>query len=313
MADLLNVNNLYAGYGKEEVLQDISFSLKQGEILGVVGESGSGKSTLFNSIIGLLADLKLTSGKILFQDQDLGQMSRKEKQKLLGDRIGVVFQNSQTSLLENRTVKSQFEETVLNKQKMSKAVIQERSLSLFNLMNLPESVYTAYPANLSGGQRQRVCIALAMLLEPDLLLCDEPTSALDDITEFEVADELIRLRDESNVGIFLITHNMALAKKVCDKILVLFGGRMMEYRPSKDLLADPIHPYSRRLIQAIPTMFEESPFDSTKEDAQIYQHFLQNCKLVHRTNEKGQIESVSLPNEENVVKELWNPSYLSKT
>lgn len=251
---LLEINNLGCSYGEADVIKNISFTVDKAEIVGIAGESGSGKSTLFNSILGFKNNLKIKSGEIKFKNKDLLNLNPKEKRQLFGKEIGCVFQSSSVSLVPTRRISSQFEESVLSKIKIGKREIKEKALNIFKIFCLdnPERIYNSYPFELSGGMQQRVSIALSLILEPDLLLCDEPTSALDVRVEYELVKEFARLREQKQVAIVIITHNLALAKELCDRIVVLYRGDMVEYGSAEKIISSPSHEYTKKLISAIP-------------------------------------------------------------
>lgn len=290
---LLEVEGLECGYNEKTILKDISFSLEEKEILAIVGESGSGKTTLFNSILGLIKSLRVSKGSIKYKEEDLLNLKAKDRQKIFGSEIGTVFQNSSFSLVPTRRISRQFEETVLSKKKMTKVEIKKKAIETFNLLRLenPEHIYHAYPFELSGGMQQRVALALALVLEPKLLLCDEPTSALDVRIEYELVKELARLRKEKNLAILIITHNLALARELADKIMVMYGGRIMEYRKSSEIVENPKHPYTSTLIKAIPKLLGQVNKDAyVSNECKI--EYCQNCELIHCGNEDWEKVSV---------------------
>lgn len=253
---VLEVEGLSCSYGENKVLEEISFSISEGEILGIVGESGSGKSTIFHSILGLKKELKVNAGKILFREIDFLHMPPENKVMYLGDQLGTVFQNSTAALVPTRRIGKQFEETVRAKKNWSKKEIKKRAISLFQLLRLkePERIYRAYSFELSGGMQQRVAIALAFILEPKILLCDEPTSALDARVEYEIVQELARLRRNQGVAMMMITHNLALAMALCDKIVVLKDGKIVESGSTDEVIANPRAEYTKELLEAVPRL-----------------------------------------------------------
>ena len=260
MTKLLELKKLQVSYGNTKILQDISLSLNRGEILGIVGESGSGKSTLLNAIMGLEKDLKIDSGQIVLKGRNLLK-EEKRKNAIFGKEIGIVFQSSSYSLVPTRKIRKQFEEAVLVYENWTKEEIRIKSIGLFKEFGLkePERVYDSYPFELSGGMKQRVSLAMALILSPELLLCDEPTSGLDVQVEKEIIKLLGKLREEKNIGILLITHNLLLAQYLCDKIIVMYGGRILEYRPAKALIKAPYHPYTKDLLEAVPKFLGQRP------------------------------------------------------
>lgn len=261
MTKLLEIDRLHVSYGNTKILQDISLSIDRGQIVGIVGESGSGKSTLFHAILDLEKDLKVNKGYINFKGINLLEYKEKNKRTIMGPEIGTVFQSSSYSLVPTRKIGKQFEEAVLVHKNWTKEEIKQKSIELFQDFGLkePEKIYDSYSFELSGGMRQRVSLAIALILSPDLLLCDEPTSALDVQVENEIIKLLARLREEKNIGILLITHNLLLAQYLCDKIIVMYGGRILEYRPAKSLMEEPFHPYSKDLLEAVPKFLGQRP------------------------------------------------------
>lgn len=258
MTQLLEIKGLYGSYGQTQILQDISLSLSRGEILGIVGESGSGKSTLLQSITGIEETWNPSRGSIEYKGIPLDAKTRK---KVFGRDIGVVFQNPSYSLVPTRRISKQFEETAQAHVNWSRDQVKTKALDLFNRLGLKEGdrVYRAYPFELSGGMQQRVGLALALLLSPDLILCDEPTSALDVQVENEIIGTFDRLRRENGLAILLVTHNLSLASYLCDKILVMYGGRVLEYRDREGFAKGPLHPYSKDLLEAVPRFMGPRP------------------------------------------------------
>lgn len=258
---LLKITDLCAGYGQTPVLHDINLDVGQEEIVGIVGESGSGKSTLFNTVTRLEPDLNITCGNISFRGRDLDEVLKEEGPSFYAKNIGVAFQNSTYSLVPTRRVSSQFEEAVNIKNKVPKEQIRKKALDLFDFFSLrdPAQVYDSYPFELSGGMSQRVALALAIIQDPVLLLCDEPTSALDVQVEVEIVQELKALRDKKGISILIITHNMHLASYLCDRIYVLYKGKIVEYGRSREVLEDPRHPYTQNLIASIPDFLGDIP------------------------------------------------------
>lgn len=258
MAKLLEIKGLYGSYGETQILQDISLSLSRGEILGLVGESGSGKSTLLNAITGIEEGWKTSQGSLEYKGITL---DTKNRGKVFGREIGVVFQNSSFSLVPTRKVSRQFEEMAKAHVNWTRDWVKKRTLELFAYLDLKdgERIYRSYPFQLSGGMQQRVSLALALLLSPELLLCDEPTSALDVQVENEIIKTLGRLREESKLAILLVTHNLSLAKYLCDKILVMYGGRVLEYRNREGFTKKALHPYSQDLLAAVPSFLGDRP------------------------------------------------------
>lgn len=255
MEDLLQVRGLSAGYGKTNVIENISFHLKSGEILGITGESGCGKTTLFKSILRLNeGGITIKSGEIIFGSTNLSQLSEKELRKIRGSEIGAVFQNPAGSFNPTRTIKSQFIDTLESHKKVKKEEAYKEIVDIFGRLKLKEGerILNSYPFELSGGMCQRAAIALAMVLEPRLILADEPTSALDVTAQAKVIEEMLRLREEFGVSIIIISHNMGVIAKMADKIGIMYAGQMVEYGEREKVMKEPAHPYTKALIESIP-------------------------------------------------------------
>lgn len=262
MNSLLEVKNLDVGYGKIEIVKNAEFSVEKGEILGIVGESGSGKSTLLKAMMQLSdTGVNIQQGNIYFQGKDLRNLSNEEKRAFRGSQMGVIFQNPGSSLNPLRRIKKQFIETMQSHVKIDKKEASERILSLLDKLNLKdgERILNSYPYELSGGMNQRIAIALAMIMEPKLLLADEPTSALDVTIQAQVVDEMMGLRQRFGTAIVIITHNIGVVSKMADKIAVMYAGRIVEYGEKEEVIRNHRHPYTRALLEAIPRLDGKRP------------------------------------------------------
>lgn len=262
MQAILEVENLTAGYSDVNVLRDISFSLQPREILGIVGESGCGKSTLLKALAQIRGlSTQVNSGSIRFKGKSLNHISEKEKRAMLGAEIAFVFQHAHNSLHPTKKIQQQFYDVAEAHTKMTKKEVRERAFSLFDSLGLNdgERIMHSYPFELSGGMAQRVSLALAVLLKPDLILADEPTSALDTTVQKQVIEELLLLREALGTAMIVITHNMGVVDKIADYVGVMYGGRIVEYGPTKEVLQAPRHPYTQALLQAVPTFGGELP------------------------------------------------------
>jgi len=261
MSALLTVENLTAGYKDVPVVQNISFSIQENEIMAIVGESGSGKSTLIKTIAQVKGDrTDVMAGHIAFEGNDLAFLSDEEKRHLYGKRMSLIFQNPEASLHPLRRVRAQFNETVEAHKElfsgMSDKAIEAYIRQIFEHIGLTdvERILNAYPFELSGGMAQRVAIALAVLLKPKLILADEPTSALDTTVQKQVIEELLLLREHLGTAILIITHNIGVAAKIADRIGVMQKGRIIELGPTKEVLAHPKHEYTKALLKAVPKL-----------------------------------------------------------
>lgn len=257
MNTILEVTKLCAGYEGIEVLKNISFQLKEAEILAIVGESGSGKSTLIKTITRLeTAKLQINSERMTFDGRDLDHLSQNQFRCLRGSQMSLICQDPTASLNPLRRIKHQFEDTIRSHERISKPEVLRRSNEMLLKMGFedPIRVLNAFPHELSGGMNQRISIALAMVLRPRLLLADEPTSALDVTVQAQVVKELLALREEFQTAMCLITHNMGVAAHMADRIAVIQNGEMVECGPTCELIENPKHEYTKKLLRAIPRL-----------------------------------------------------------
>lgn len=287
--EILNLKNLSVSYGDINILKDIDLSLKKGEILGIVGESGSGKSTLIKSIMGILDENASIDGEINFEGKDLASLSLKDYRKIKGKEISMIFQNPTEYFNPTRKISKQFIETIRSHNDISKQEIQKKSINTFKFLGLQDGkkIWNSYPFELSGGMNQRVAIALSIMLEPKILLADEPTSALDVTVQAQVVKEILKLRQKLNTSIILVTHNIGVASYMSDNIGVMYGGRIIEYGESEELINNPKHPYTKMLINSVPVINGNIPnriegslpnFQDIKEGCV----FLDRCKYASR-------------------------------
>ena len=256
MTPLLMLENLSVQIGKTTLLDGIGFHLKRGEILGLVGESGSGKSLTAWTIAGLLPLIagRLTSGNILFDGTDTAKLGIEGWRRLRGGRIGFVMQNPMTALDPVQRIGKQVDVVSRQHLGLTRAAARARTLELFAQMRIaePAAVADAYPHQLSGGMKQRIVIAMALAGEPDLIIADEPTTALDVTVQAQIIQILTTLVRQRGLALLLITHDMGVVAQACDRVAVLYAGRMAEERPVKELFEAPAHPYTRELINCIP-------------------------------------------------------------
>lgn len=235
----------------------LTFQLEQGEILGIVGESGSGKTMASLSIMGLLPEQGvIASGSIRYRGRELVGLSDKEMCKIRGKEISMIFQEPIMSLDQVFTVGSQLMEGILAHEKVSKEEAKKRSLDMLRTVGIPspERVFASYPFELSGGMCQRVMIAIALSCHPRLLIADEPTTALDVTVQAQIMDLLRQSRDQFDVGIILITHDLDVVKDMADRIIVMYGGNMMEMASREQLFSHPCHSYTQGLLRSIPRL-----------------------------------------------------------
>jgi len=262
---LLEVANLTTAFrtssGQVTAIEDISFSLEKGEILGIVGESGSGKSVTALAIMGLLPRpaARIMGGSIRFDGKDLLQLSDRAMQRLRGPGIAMVFQEPMTSLNPVFTIGEQIMETIRAHENLPQRAVFARAVEMMEKVGIPSAVtrMNDYPHQLSGGQRQRVMLAIALVCRPRLLIADEPTTALDVTIQAQILDLLMDLRDEFGMAIMIITHNMGVIAETADRVLVTYAGRIVEQAPVTSLFDRPLHPYTRGLLSCVPTLTQD--------------------------------------------------------
>ncbi|MBW3635994.1 MAG: ABC transporter ATP-binding protein [Armatimonadetes bacterium] len=258
---LLSVRNLETQFftddGVVKAVDNISFDLAPREILGVVGESGSGKSVTSLSVLRLIsAPGKITGGQVLWKGRDLLTLSEREMRAIRGDDIAMIFQEPMTSLNPLYTVGNHIQEALLLHQGLKGSAARERAIAALEEVGIRDapSRIDAYPHQLSGGMRQRVMIAIALSCNPDLLIADEPTTALDVTVQARILDLMRNLRDQKQMAILLITHNMGIVAEMCDRVAVMHQGKIVEMAPINEIFASPRHPYTQQLLKSIPTL-----------------------------------------------------------
>jgi peptide/nickel transport system ATP-binding protein len=254
--EALRVEDLWVRYytasGIVSAVSAVSFNMERGEMLGVVGESGSGKSTLGFALMNMVPPPgRIVKGAVILEGRNILELGNKELREIRGSKISMVFQDPFTTLDPLRRVSDQFVEFLME-HGLSREEAQSRSYELLAAVGIPERLRNAYPHQLSGGQKQRVSIAMAIALNPSIVVADEPTTALDVIVQKQIMDLMNEIRAKHNVSIMLITHDIALALERADKILVMYGGEMMEYASKDDLMREMHHPYTRALFASLP-------------------------------------------------------------
>ena len=262
MEPLLEVKNLRTSIktkqGYRHAVQDVSFQLNRGEILGIVGESGCGKSMTALSILKLVSSppVYITGGEILYDGRDLLKLDKKEMRKIRGNRISMIFQEPMTSLNPVYTVGKQIMEAIVLHQQAEKKQAFERAVETLRLVGIPspEQRMREYPHQLSGGMRQRVMIAMALSCRPELLIADEPTTALDVTIQAQILDELRRLQRQFGTSIMMITHDLGVVAEMARRVLVMYAGQVVEYGAVEEIFRNPLHPYTRGLLESIPRL-----------------------------------------------------------
>lgn len=263
---ILEVKDLHTSFftdaGEVKAVNGISFNLEPGKTLGIVGESGSGKSVTAYSIMQILAETgKITGGEVRFHGEDITKWNSKQMQKFRGEKCSIIFQDPMTSLNPVFTVGSQLIEAILLHTDKNKKEAWARAVEMLTLVgvNEPESRMKQYPHELSGGMRQRVMIAMALVCEPDILIADEPTTALDVTIQAQILDLIRGLNEQMNTSVLFITHDLGVVSELCDTVIVMYTGRIVEKAPVRELFSDPKHPYTVGLMSAIPRITKDRP------------------------------------------------------
>lgn len=257
MEELLRYEHVDISYNGIPAVQDVSFTLERGEILGIVGESGCGKSTLLKAAMGLLGSSGVvTRGDIWYQGKNLPDLSEKELRKLNGPELGMIFQSAGSSFCPIRTVGAQMYEMMAEHGSETKKEFLHRAIELLGKLGFEDErrILDSYPFELSGGMQQRVGIAAAMLLNPSVLFADEPTAALDVSVQKQVLEELSLLRKTYGTAIVLVAHNIGVIGAMTDRVLVIQDGKTVEYGETPDVLQNPQADYTRKLLAAVPKL-----------------------------------------------------------
>jgi peptide/nickel transport system ATP-binding protein len=252
---VVEARDLRVWYGTERgpvrAVDGVSFDLRRGEILGLVGESGCGKSTLGRGLLGLLPEGAEMDGSLRFEGEDLLGLSRKQLFARRGIDLGMIFQEPLTRLNPLMRISEHFRETLrTHDRSLDKSEIDRRALEVLRRMGIPPTRYRAYPHEFSGGMRQRIMIALALVLRPAFVVADEPTTALDVLVEAQIIRILHDLREQYDTSLLLITHNLGIIAEACDRVAVMYAGRIVEIGDARTVFADPQHPYTRELLRS---------------------------------------------------------------
>ena len=263
MSDILKIEDLVIQYdtdsGCVHALNGLSLTLREGETLGLVGETGAGKTTLARSIMGLIQcpPGKIVSGKILYRGEDLLTMKEKHRQSIRGKEISMIFQDPMTSLNPVTTVGDQIAEAVMAHEKIGKKKAWEKALEMLETVGISRERANDYPHQFSGGMKQRVIIAIALVLNPKILLADEPTTALDVTIQAQVLDTIQALRKKLDMSMILITHDLGIVAQTCEQVAIIYGGEVVEYADVFTIFENRMHPYTQGLFNSIPKLNED--------------------------------------------------------
>ncbi|MEW6558163.1 MAG: ABC transporter ATP-binding protein [Elusimicrobiota bacterium] len=291
METILSIENLSVEYtiGKKiiPVVRDVSFTVDKNDSIAIVGESGCGKTTIALSILNLLPkEAKITAGKVFFYNQQILQSGTKQLQKIRGKKIGFIFQDPLSSLNPVIKIGEQLRETLKIHGAVSTDAEIEKLLKMVQLDN-PERIINSYPHQLSGGMRQRVMIAQALVPSPEILIADEPTTALDTTIQKEILELIKKLRSELNLTVLFITHNFAIASDICNRIIVIYAGEIVEAGTTTEILKYPEHPYTKALLSAIPKRaIKQTRFTTIAGSVSDLIMFPQGCKFQTRCPKK---------------------------
>ena len=260
MTALLDCEQLQVRFRTEDgevcAVNDLNLQIEQGECLGIVGESGSGKSQSVLAMLGLLAGNGTASGSVRYRGREILNLPRTELDQLRGDRLAMVFQDALSGLTPTMRIGEQLTESLARHRDLSRAAAKAKVLEILEIVKIPapETRYNAYPFELSGGMRQRVMIAMAMLCQPELLICDEPTTALDVTVQAQILRLLDGLKRHTGTAIILITHDLGVVAGLCDKVLIMYAGRAVETGSTRDIFNNPRHPYTAGLLRSVPSL-----------------------------------------------------------
>ncbi len=255
---LLEVKELKTYYytlrGVVRAVDNVSFTLKRGEVLGIAGESGCGKSTLAWALLGLIPPPgKIAGGSVILDGTDITKLSENDlRKKVRWKKVSMIFQGAMNALTPVFTIEDQLAEPLIIHKGMHKNEARERIAEMLKAVGLDRTVMKRYPHELSGGQKQRVIIAMALLLNPDLVIADEPTTALDVIVQAQIMNLFKKIKKEYNIGMIFITHDLSLIAEIADKVAVMYAGKIVEIGSSDQVFGNPRHPYTQGLLRSIP-------------------------------------------------------------
>ncbi len=288
--EILKVEHLTVSFttkrGTAKAVNDVSFTLRKGEILGLVGESGCGKSVTSKSILRILPpEIAKVSGQVLYKDTDILGLPLKELEKYRGNQISMIFQEPMVSLDPLFSVGNQLREVLMIHEKMTKAEADQKVLEMLKEVGIPspEIRIKQYPFEMSGGMRQRVMIAMALLLHPDILIADEPTTALDVTIQAQILKLLKDINKKFGTAIILITHDLGVIAECADEVAVMYAGRIVEKATVREIFKDPKHPYTKGLLRSVPTLEkQEGELHSITGIVPSIYHLPKGCAFAER-------------------------------
>lgn len=289
--NILEIKNLhtyfYTDSGVIKSVDGVDIELREGTTLGIVGESGSGKSVTALSVMGLLMGTtgKVAEGEILFEGRDLTKLDDEERRKMRGEKISMIFQEPMTSLNPVMKIGDQITECILMHNNISKQEAWDKAVEMLKLTGVPrvERMMKEYPFQLSGGQRQRVMIVMALVCKPKILIADEPTTALDVTIQAQILDLMENLKQKTGTSILFITHDLGVVAEVCDDVVVMYSGRVVEKGDVRSIFASPSHPYTRGLLASIPKLGEcAEELESIPGNVPNPKYMPQGCKFAPR-------------------------------
>lgn len=300
-APVLRVQNLevtyYTDAGRAKALDDVSFSLTAGEKLGIVGESGSGKSTLALAMMRMIKEPgRIEGGRVVIGDTDLMALDDEGMRKARLSKIAYIPQGAMNSLNPVMRIGPQMVDAVLSHSPTeSKSALQDRCMRALESVDLNRGTFKMFPHELSGGMKQRVCIAIGVLLQPQVIIADEPTSALDVVTQRQVMETIDRVRKQINAAVILIGHDMGLMAQFVDKVAVMYAGRLVEVSTVRDIFTDPKHPYAHALIDCLPNLHNKGVFQGIPGLAPSLLNLPSGCAFHPRCSEAMEICSMKRP------------------